>query len=286
MASAKAKAGPKKTGAAPKKAKAGAKKAAAAPKKAAKASFAEAVKRALASACPTLRYVSTGGGSGPLVTFERPAPAHAPHLKEHVVFQKGLHGASWFRVNVFAVIGGAGANGPMEHTVLEGATLGRDVSFATDAELVAALDAASKVLERGAATAFASVEKQYPALESLFAPIVAHYTQFLSTDGAKLAPADFVETEGSNPPAIVAFDAFVRFLGAKKLLPGDKTLDLVTPLWRFWHNGRPMRATDYRKDDYYDCTTCGAFVSFKRGKLAPRKLTGFGVHHAFVCQKH
>lgn len=255
-------------------------------KRAPKASFADAVKRAMERDCPAYRYVSTGGGSGPLVTFARPAPARARHLREHVVFQKGLHGASWFRVNLFATIEGPGANGPMEHTVLEGASLGRDVSFAADAELEAALAAACAGLEAGAAKIFARVEKAYAPLDRLFGGLVAHYTQFLKTDGAKLAPDDFVETEGSNPPTIVAFDAFMRFLGKKKLLVGDKAIDLVTPIWRFWHNGRPMRASDYRKGDYYDCAKCGAFVSFKRGTLAPRRVAGFGTHHAFVCQKH
>lgn len=255
-------------------------------KRPAKASFAESVKRLMKSACPSYRYVSTGGGSGPLITFERPVSARTPHLEEHVVFQKGLHGASWFRVNLFAVIKGAGANGPMEHTVLEGASLGPDVRYETDAALEAALDAACAGLERGAAKTFAPIEKRYSALDRLFGGLVAHYSQFLATDGAKLAPDDFVEVEGSNPPKVAAFDAFVRFLAKKKLSFDGAKIDLETPLWRFWHNGRPMRATDYRKGDYYDCSKCDAFVSLSRGKLAPRKVSGFGVHYAFVCKKH
>ena len=41
-----------------------------------------------------------------------------------------------------------------------------------------------------------------------------------------------------------------------------------------------------QKSDYYDCSKCSAFVSRSRGKLVPRKLAGFGTHHAFVCKKH
>lgn len=252
----------------------------------ARASFAELVKRHMKEACPSYRYVSTGGGSGPLVTFERPTSKQRPHLQQQVVFQKGLHGASWFRVNLFAMVTATGANGPMPHTVLEGASLGKDVRFATTAELDAALGAACAGLERGAAAAFARVERRYLALDRLFSTLVAEYTRFLATDGARLAPGDFHDTEGSNPPTIKAFDVFVRFLTRRKLMPVDRAIDLITPLWRFWHHGRPMRATDYLKGEYYDCTRCDAFVTRARGQLVARKLPGFGTHHAFVCKKH
>lgn len=103
---------------------------------------------------------------------------------------------------------------------------------------------------------------------------------------AKLAAEDFVDDEDANPPKIVAFDAFRRFLDKGGLTGVDRGIDLETPLWRFWHNGRPMRASDYRKGDYYDCSKCNGFVSLSRGKLVPRKLAGFGTHYAFVCKKH
>ena len=279
-ASATKRAAPKKA----KKAASAAKKAA--PKKAAKASFAEHVRRHVAEACAGWRFVETSGGSGPLVTFERPAPKSAPHLRERVVFQKGLHGADWFRVNFFPSIEGAGASGPLEHALFEGATLGPDVRWATDAELDAALAAACARVEGAAEKEFAPAERHYAALDALFGDLVGHYTRFLAKEGAKLPPEAFFDDEESNPPTIAAFDAFRAALAKAKLLPVDPKLDLETPLWRFWHSGRPMRATDYRKDDYYDCTKCGAFTSFKRGKLVASKLAGFGVHHAFVCGKH
>ncbi len=252
----------------------------------AKTSFADAVRRHMKGACPGYRFLSTSGGSGPLVTFERASPAKMRELKERVVFQKGLHGASWFRVSFFADIEGAGANGGVEHTVLEGAPLGKDVSFESNSALEAALGEACARLEATAARVFAPVEKRFRDLDRLFGHLVAHYSRFLAAEGAKLSSDDFVETEGSNPSTVVAFDAFVRSLVKQKLIFKDSKIDLATPLWRFWHDGRPMRASDYRKGDYYDCATCRAFVSFSKGKLVPRKVSGFGVHHAFVCNKH
>lgn len=249
-----------------------------------KASFAERVRRHVA-ACPGYRFVSTGGGSGPLVTFARTPPAKMPRLHEQIVFQKGLHGADWFRVNFFPSFDGAGANGEMEHALYEGATLGPDAHWKTGDELDAALADACARLEGEASRFFATAEGRYAALDALFGDLVGHYARFLRADGAELAPADFVDDDG-NRPKIRAFDAFVRFLTKSKLAFADPKLDLETPLWRFWHGGRPMRQSDFRKDDYYDCSKCGAFVSFKRGKLVARKIAGFGTHHAFVCGKH
>lgn len=249
----------------------------------ASASFAARVRHHMATALPRYRFVETSGGSGPLVTFDRPAPAAMAHLRERVVFQKGLHGASWFRVNFFPVLEGPSASGRSEHTLSEGAKLGRDVSYAADADLEAALTATCAALEPEARKFFAPFEKRYAALETLFGDLVSHYARFLREAGAKLAARDFVEDAGGE---IAAFRAFLRHLAKRKLWVRDARMDLETALWRFWHAGRPMRETDYRKGDYYECTRCASFVAFSRGRLVPKRIAGFGTHYAFVCRRH
>lgn len=93
-----------------------ARKAVAKPAKAAKSSFAALVKKIVGETLPAYRFLDTSGGSGPLVRFQRPAVG----VVEHVVFQKGLHGADWFRVNLFASFTGPGALGPRELVLAEG----------------------------------------------------------------------------------------------------------------------------------------------------------------------
>ena len=92
-------------------------------KPATKSSFAALVRRAMSEKLPSYRFIDTTGGSGPLVTFERArahahASAVAPRgLVESVVFQKGLHGGTWFRVNLFPSFDGAVAMGPTQHAL-------------------------------------------------------------------------------------------------------------------------------------------------------------------------
>ena len=89
-----------------------------------KSAFAAIVKKAMAEAAPAWRYVDTTGGSGPLVTFAKEPGKKTPRLLETVVFQKGLHGASWFRVNLFPSFEGPIAASTTEHALFEGETVG------------------------------------------------------------------------------------------------------------------------------------------------------------------
>lgn len=259
-----------------------AKPAAKAKKRAVKASFAAVVRRVMAQALPAYRFVETSGGSGPLVTFARPAGPARPRLVEHVMFQKGLHGADWFRVSFFASLEGRVATGTSAHTLLDGAELGSDVRWKDDAALEAAVAAACAHVEAAAARYFAPFEKQYARFDALFGDLVAHYSAWLRAEGAQLPAAAFRDDGDGRLPA---FEAFRAWLGRRKLtprLPGD----LETPLWRFWHSGRPMRESDYDPADYYDCTRCTAFVRRARARLVTSKLAGFGTHFALVCAKH
>ncbi len=236
---------------------------------------------------PSYRFIDTTGGSGPLVTFERAhahASAVAPHgLVESVVFQKGLHGGTWFRVNLFPSFEGAVAMGPTQHALWEGETLGPDFSWKNDKELEPAIIAACGRLEASAKKFFAPFEKQRVKYDALFGNLLAHYADWLKTVGKNLPPDAFVDDESSGK--LPAFEDFCGWLAKKKLTQGVKG-DLQTSLWRFWHGARPMRESDYRHDDYYDCTKCKAFVRRKRGRLEKHKLAGFGDHFAFVCPKH
>lgn len=245
--------------------------------KATKSSFAAVVRAVMEEALPGYRFVDTQGGSGSLVRFQRPAEG----VVEHVVFQKGLHGADWFRVNLDASFEGPGALGPHAHTLLEGVTLGPDVRWETGAELETALRSACARLEAKAIDAFAPFEKAVSRYAALFGDLPLHYATWLKGEGASLSPEQFRGEE-----KVEAFDAFYAWLGAKKLRDDDLPGDLLTCLWRFWHEARPMRESDYDPEDYYDCTQCSAFVRRARASLTQHALPGFGTHYALVCAKH
>lgn len=249
-----------------------------------KSAFAAIVKKAMAEAAPAWRYVDTTGGSGPLVTFAKEPGKKTPRLLETVVFQKGLHGASWFRVNLFPSFEGPIAASTTEHALFEGETLGPDLGFEDEDALHAAVSAECARLDKTAAKFFARFEKAYPKLDKLFGNLVGHYAAWLADPkgGAALAPEAFAMDDAGKCPA---FDAFAKHLAKKKLTWKEKVLDLETPLWRFWNGGRPMRKADYQKGDYYDCTVCKDFVALSRGTLVKKKAAG-GEHWAFVCKKH
>lgn len=60
----------------------------AAKKKTAKLSFAKVVRRVMSEQLPAYRFLATTGGSGPLVTFERPNRLAKKGLRETVMFDK------------------------------------------------------------------------------------------------------------------------------------------------------------------------------------------------------
>jgi hypothetical protein len=249
-----------------------------------KVSFADAVRKAMSAHAPQYRFTDTSGGSGPLVRFERPHKTKAKNglLVEVVMFQKGLHGADWFRVNFFPSFEAPAAIGTTSHALWEGATLGKDVSWKTTDELTDALDVACAALEKKAQTFFVPFEKETPKLDVLLGSLVSLYVDWLETVGSKLPMDQFKDDDGGKLPA---YESFRKWLDAKKLTKGFKG-DLDTCLWRFWHGARPMREIDYDKSDYYDCTKCGAFVRRARATLTKHKVPGFGVHYALVCNKH
>lgn len=257
----------------------------AAPKKktksGAKVSFANVVRRLMSETLPEYRFVSTTGGSGPLVTFERPTAA-SPNLREQVVFQKGLHGASWFRVNFFPMFEGPTALGTTEHSIYEGETLGADVSWKDDAKLEPLLVSACAKLEGAAKKFFGPFEKKSAKYEALLGALVTHYAAWLDAVGKKLPPEQFQRREGTEPEAFVSFRAWL----AKAKLTQGLSGNVDTCLWRFWTGGRPMRESDYEKDRYYDCSQCKAFVRRSRAHLVKHKVAGFGDHYALVCAKH
>lgn len=253
-------------------------------KKAQKASFAVAVREAMTTHNAKYRFVETTGGSGPLVSFERPhaAKAKVGRLREVVTFQKGLHGADWFRVNLFPTFEAGGATGTIDHTLWAGQTLDKDVSWETSDQLATALNAAAKSLEAKAKKFFTPFERETSRLDALFGRLVEHYARWLKEEGSTLSMDRFKDDDAGKLPAFVAF---TDWLEKKKLTQGLKG-DVDGCLWRFWHSGRPMREIDYDPNDYYDCTECSAFVRRARATLKRRKVPGFGVHHALVCNKH
>lgn len=239
------------------------------------------MRREVEAALPSYRFVETTGGSGPIVTFERPAKKY-PKLRERIALQKGLHGANWFRVNLCPSFVGPGAGGAEIEHILCSESLGADVRWKSDAELEAALTRTSASLERAAAKFFGRFEEAYDGYATLFGGLVRTYVSWLASEGNELAARDFILDDDGKLPA---FDAWKRALAKKKLferLPGD----LETSLWRFWHGGRPMRREDYTKGDYYDCSVCNDFISFARGRLVAREDPVAFEHWAFVCKKH
>jgi hypothetical protein len=245
-------------------------------------SFAAVVRKAMAEALPAYRFLETAGGSGPLVSFERPNPAASRGLREQVVFQKGLHGADWFRVNLFPMFEGTAAVGTTEHALWEGETLGPEVRWEDDAKLESAIAEACRTLEKKAAAFFAPFEKLAPKYGVLLGRLVEHYAAWLDAEGKNLPPQDFKDNDEGK---IAAYETFRRWLDRKKLTAGLKG-DLDTCLWRFWNAARPMRTVDYDKGDYYYCSQCPAFIRPARGRLVKHKVTGFGDHFALVCTKH
>ena len=226
-------------------------KAAAAPR-----GFAALVRRLMAERAPTYRFVATTGGSGPLLTFERPA-AKSPRMREQVVFQKGLHGADWFRVNLFPMfLGEVAAGATTEHALLEGQTTGPDVRWKSPAELEKLLEESCTKLEAAASKFFGPFEAAYRGYEKLFGRLVSHYADWLRSPGAKL-PADAAADDEFDS---AGFQSFKAYLENKKLLAGLPG-EMETPLWRFWTGSRPMRESDYQKGRHYDCSKCEAFTS-------------------------
>jgi hypothetical protein len=231
---------------------------------------------------PAWVFVGTTGGSGPLVTFERPVTVRSRRgrLSESVTFQKGLHGADWFRVTLSASYEGPAATGTMHH-VRGTTTLGEDVSWTSGEELVVALDAQCKKLERRASTFFQPFEKSRARMDALYGDLLKHYGAWLRTEGSALPIEGFWMPE-EEPNRIPAYEAFERWVRRKRLTAGLRDVDL----WPFWHEGRPMREIDYEKDDYYDCSKCSAFVRRARARLEKLRVPGFGTAYALVCKKH
>lgn len=264
-------------------AKAPAKAAKAPPKNAAKAAkggaFASEVRAAVAKHWPALQFVETGGGSGPIVTFALPTKSKA--LKESVVFQKGLHGADWFRVNLF-VSAVTDASNEAEFTIWQ-ICPEPDRRWTDPTEMSALIEATAANLKQEATKVFAPFDKASAKLEKLFGGLTAHYAAWLDGVGRKLPPEAFVEDEETR--VLTAFDSFKEALTKKKLFEGTPG-ELDTPLWQFWHGGRPMREEDYRDDDYYDCTRCNAFVRRKRARLVMQKDPHIGKRYELVCSKH
>jgi hypothetical protein len=197
-----------------------------------------------------------------------------------VTFQKGLHGADWFRVTLSASYEGPGATGTISH-VLGMTTLGKDASWASGQELVAALDKQCRGLDRRARTFFGPFEKSRARMDAFYGDLLRHYGAWLKTEGSALPIEEFRMGEEGNriPPAFEAFQRWVRRKGLASGLRG-------VHLWPFWHQGRPMREIDYEDDDYYDCTKCSAFLRRARARLEKRRVPGFGTAYALVCNKH
>jgi len=233
---------------------------------------------------PSYRFVTTLGGSGPVLTFERTHRGR-PLLRELVAFQKGLHGSNWFRVNFVPVFVGAAAGGKTcEHTLWEGATLGPDRRWKSAPELESNVRAACTRLEDAAAKFFKPYEAAYARYEKLYGDLVRHYTEWMERVGQTLPASDFAEDVDADSPKVAAFASFAKFLQSKKLTA--KIVDPEVCLWRFWHESRPMRKDDYRRGDDYDCARCGSFTSLARGKLVRKRDPIFGPHYEYVCSKH
>ena len=258
-----------------------ARKATKAAKPADKGSFAALVREHVAARYPDYTFVATSGGSGPIVAFDRPTTY--PKLREQIAFQKGLHGGTWFRVNLFPMfVGKGGGDKTVEHVLWEGETTGPDVRYEKAAELEPAIASACAIVEDKAAAFFAKFEAAYVKLDTLYGNLNAHFKTWLDETGHTLPAEQFgMDDDGKS----AAFDSFFASLTAKKLL-ADLPGDVETPLWRYWNAGRPMREADYKKGDYYDCSKCASFVSLKSGKLVKVKDATIGTHYAFVCKKH
>lgn len=229
---------------------------------------------------PTWRFVESAGGSGPLLTFQRPNSASGRGLREEVVFQKGLHGASWFRVNLTPVVEGPAAMGTMRHVLWEGETLGPDVRWKEDIELVEQLRCACSDLERRARAFFRPFEA--PRCTALFSGLVDQYLAWFSSDGVVLPLDAFAEDDEGG---VHTFESFSRWLDRRRLTRG-LPFDVRTPLRRFWNEGRPMRRDDYDPGDFYGCSRCGSFIRPARGRLVAHRLAGFGRHFTLVCSRH
>ncbi len=196
-----------------------------------KLSFADAARRAMRAHNPRHRFLETTGGSGPLVSFESVAiKAKKGRLRELVMLQKGLHGADWFRVNLYPIFEGSAASGAMEHTLWAGRTLGKNVSWKRDPELEASLDVACSSLEPSSKMFFTRFEKQLGKVDSLFGSLVTLYTQWLRAEGEAIPRGDFKDDDAGNLPA---YESFRKSLLKKKLLTGVGG-DIDTCLWRFW----------------------------------------------------
>ena len=170
-------------------------------------------------ALPAYRFVRTTGGSGPLVEFR--APDRAKRIAQTIVFQKGLHGASWFRVNVYTTFD----RNEIDHAMMP------DVRFATDAELEAGLARAASQLDTLATRRAARVAKQARALAAMLDP--AQVRAWMRASGDKLAPALF-------DPDDFAEGAFADF---KRWLRGNGAFVAAgeTALWQWWCDHHPRK---------------------------------------------
>ena len=181
-------------------------------------SFAVAARAAM-RALPAYRFVRTTGGSGPLVEFR--APARARRVTQTVVFQKGLYGGAWFRVNVYT---------SFDRHAIDHATM-RDVRFSTDAELVAALARAVKRLDALATRRAARVAEQARTLAAMLDP--AQVKRWMAAEGHALAPGLFDPDDLANG----AFARFRRWLRAR----GRYVVSGELALWQWWCDHHPRK---------------------------------------------
>jgi hypothetical protein len=180
--------------------------------------------------------------------------------------------------------GDAAAGKRTTHCLTEG-VLGPDLHWETPAELTAHLEALCSSVDAHAATFFERIENDYLKYVRLFDTLVKHYTSWFEQAGHELPQQDFYGTDDENGiRRVAAFSVFAQYIATEKLSAGLPEKTVGPCLWRFWHGDRPMRATDYRKGDYYACTKCKNLVA--RGRFEQQLDPVFGEHYAFFCKKH
>jgi hypothetical protein len=191
--------------------------------------FAKLVRAAVKQTLPKYRFESTSGGSGPIVFYR--APTTNKRLAQSVFFQKGLYN-TWLRAN-FAMSFVDKKRG--EHALeLAGDSL-PDVTYTSEAELVAALAKLLPAVDRAAAAQAKAAAKLVPALSKLLDALPAHLATWMKQGGGELAPADFDEDSFAEP----AFEQFKLWLGKQKLLVSAGEL----AIWHWWtdHHPKPKR---------------------------------------------
>jgi hypothetical protein len=246
--------------------------------------FPSLVQRVVDVHLPGRRLVHRVGGSGPILEYEPQAAPERPRLGERVRFQRGLHGGAWFRVELVPVLHGDAAGGrTIVHELRGGQMIGNDRAFSDTTALAGELDVAGAELRAAADAFFAPYRAAYAEYDRLLGPMPEHYARWFAAGGSELPLTDFMTDDQSG--RVPAFDAFSGWLCAgiatEGLLPGWKVC-----LWRFWHEGRPMRAGEYARGEHYYCSECPAFLSLRRGRLIERLDRAFGPYTALVCPKH